>query len=393
MTEERDGAAGAEPSDEGPELTGLGSLASAHGALTTGRGLLSGVVGFALAVMSLLGVIGFHFPAYLSTPEFRAVYDVTTLRYLMAGGMVIAGAISIVNGVFGRTRWLAAWTFLILVVAQLLGGPTTPIPDFPDNTPYLGLDFLILDLLGSTLVFVLIEKVRPLRRDQPVFRAEWQNDLTHFFFNHLVVGFVLLITNRVVHDGLGWATHDGVRGFIAGLPFVLQLFLVVLVADLVQYGAHRSYHEVGFLWRFHAVHHSAKEMDWLAGSRQHILELIATRILVLSPIFLLGFSQRVIDAYVIIVGFQAVFNHCNVNVRLGPLRYVLVTPNFHHWHHSQDDEAIDRNYAAHFAFLDHLFGTAVQSDRKWPDRYGVQGDYVPDGFLKQLAFPFVWKKS
>lgn len=389
MTREPHDEAGAKPRDEGPELTGLSSLASAHGTLTTGRGLVSGVVGFALAVMSLLGVIGFHFPAYLSTPEFRAVYDVTTLRYLMAGGMVVAGAIAIVNGVFGRTRWLAAWTFLILVVAQLLGGPTTPIPDFPDNTPYLGLDFLILDLLGSTLVFVLIEKVRPLRRDQPVFRAEWQNDLTHFFFNHLVVGFVLLITNRVVHGGLGWAANDGVRGFIAGLPFVLQLFLVVLVADLVQYGAHRAYHEVGFLWRFHAVHHSAKEMDWLAGSRQHILELIATRILVLSPIFLLGFSQRVIDAYVIIVGFQAVFNHCNVNVRLGPLRYVLVTPNFHHWHHSRDTEAVDKNYAAHFAFIDYLFGTAVRADRMWPDRYGVIGDYIPVGFLKQQAFPFL----
>jgi len=99
----------------------------------------------------------------------------------------------------------------------------------------------------------------------------------------------------------------------------------------------------------------------------------------------------VIDAYIVIVGFQAVFNHANVSVRLGPLRYVIVTPNFHHWHHSQDDEAIDKNYAAHFAFLDHLFGTAVQSDRKWPEQYGVVGDYVPNGFLKQLAFPFVWK--
>ena len=213
------------------------------------------------------------------------------------------------------------------------------------------------------------------------------------YARNMVVGFVLLVTNRVVHGGLGWAANDGVRGFVAGLPFLVQLFLVVLVADLVQYAAHRSYHEVGFLWRFHGVHHSAKHMDWLAGSRQHILELILTRILVLSPIFLLGFSQGVIDAYVVIVGFQAVFNHCNVNVRLGPLRYVLVTPNFHHWHHSQDDEAIDRNYAAHFAFLDHLFGTAVQSDRKWPEHYGVQGDYVPDGFLKQVAFPFVWKKT
>jgi len=103
----------------------------------------------------------------------------------------------------------------------------------------------------------------------------------------------------------------------------------------------------------------------------------------------LGFSQDVIDVYVVIVGFQAVFNHANVSVRLGPLRYVIVTPNFHHWHHSQDTEAIDKNYAAHFAFLDHLFGTAVQSDRRWPDHYGVVGDYVPVGFVAQQAFPFV----
>ncbi len=64
---------------------------------------------------------------------------------------------------------------------------------------------------------------------------------------------------------------------------------------------------------------------------------------------------------------------------------------FHHWHHSQDGEAIDKNYAAHFAFIDHLLGTAAQSDRKWPERYGVQGDYMPNSFWQQLKFPFVWK--
>ena len=106
---------------------------------------------------------------------------------------------------------------------------------------------------------------------------------------------------------------------------------------------------------------------------------------------MLGFSKEVIDAHIIIVGFQAVFNHCNVNVRLGPLRFLLVTPNFHHWHHSQDQEALDKNYAAHFAFLDYLFGTAVKSDRAWPASYGVLGDYVSDGFFRQLKFPFVWK--
>ena len=107
---------------------------------------------------------------------------------------------------------------------------------------------------------------------------------------------------------------------------------------------------------------------------------------------MLGFSKEVIDAYIVIVGFQAVFNHANVSVRLGPLRYVIVTPNFHHWHHSQDDEAIDRNYAAHFAFLDYLFGTAVQVGSRLAGRAtACVGDYVPNGFLKQLAFPFTWK--
>ncbi|MEM9860454.1 MAG: sterol desaturase family protein [Myxococcota bacterium] len=355
--------------------------------------MASGVVAFALASLALLGVIGFHFPAYTSTPELRQLYDVQTLRYLMFGGMLVAGTLSLVNLIFDRTRWLATATLGLLVINLILGGPNTPIADFPDETPYVGLDFFILDLLGSTLVFVAIEKLIPLRRDQPVFRAEWQNDLTHFFFNHLVVGLTLLITNRVVHSTLAWAQSETVRDIVSSIPFVLQVLLVILVADLVQYWAHRAYHEVGFLWRFHSVHHSAPAMDWLAGSRQHILELLATRIAVLAPIFLLGFSQRAIDAYVIIVGFQAVFNHCNVDVRLGWLRYIFVTPNFHHWHHSQDTEAIDKNYAAHFSFLDHLFGTAVKAERIWPRKYGVVGDYMPLGFFKQQLFPFLGGKS
>ena len=351
--------------------------------------MVSGVIAFCLAVLSLLAVIGFHFPAYLSTPEVRAHYDIQTLRYLLFATMLVAGTIALSNIVRGRMRWLSASAFAVLVAAEALGGPSTPIGPIRDHTPYLGLDFFVLDLLGSTIVFVFLEKMTPLRKDQAVFRPEWQNDLTHFTVNHLIVGFILLATNRVVHAVFGWAVSTTVQGLIESLPFIVQLLLVVLVADMVQYWTHRAYHEVPFLWRFHSVHHSAKSMDWLAGSRQHILELIATRILVLAPIFVLGFSQQAIDVYVILVGFQAVFNHCNVSVRLGPLRYVLVTPNFHHWHHSRDTEAVDKNYAAHFAFLDYLFGTAVTADRKWPDRYGVIGDYVPLGFGKQQLFPFV----
>jgi sterol desaturase/sphingolipid hydroxylase (fatty acid hydroxylase superfamily) len=369
----------------------LNRLTESHGELRAGRGMVSGVIALSLAILCFLGVLAFHFPEYLTTPQLRKNYDVDTLRTVMYWAMVVAGSIALFNIAFGRVRWLSFGAFVLVGLTLLLGGHKVPVNDFPDGTPYIGLDWFILDLLGSALIFIFIEKLFALRKDQPVFRPEWQTDFHHFIVNHMVVGFVLLTVNLLVHQLFGWAANDGVRGWVQGLPFFVALFLIILVADLVQYWTHRAYHEVPLLWRLHAVHHSVKSMDWMAGSRQHILELILTRTLVLAPIYVLGFSKEVIDAYIVIVGFQAVFNHANVSVRLGPLRYLIVTPNFHHWHHSQDDEAIDKNYAAHFAFLDHLFGTAVKSDREWPREYGVVGDYVPNGFIKQFLFPFTWK--
>ena len=373
------------------ELDKLNQLTESHGALRPGKGLITGVIALSLAILCFLGVVAFHFPEYLTTPQLRKSYNVEVLRQVMFWAMVVAGALSLINVISGRARWLALAAFMLIGLTLALGGHKVPVNDFADNTPYIGLDWFILDLLGSALIFIFIEKLFALRKDQPVFRPEWQTDFHHFIVNHMIVGFVLLATNLLVHKLFGWATNDGIRGWVQNLNFFVAVFLIVLVADLVQYWTHRAYHEVPLMWRLHAVHHSVKSMDWLAGSRQHILELIITRTLVLAPIYVLGFSKEVIDTYIVIVGFQAVFNHANVSVRLGPLRYVIVTPNFHHWHHSQDDEAIDKNYAAHFAFIDHLFGTAVQSDRAWPEHYGVVGDYVPNGFFKQLAFPFRWK--
>ncbi len=370
----------------------LNRLTESHGALQPGKGMVSGVIALSLAILCFLGVLAFHFPEYLTTPQLRKSYDVAVLRQLMYWSMVIAGAIALFNVIRGRVRWLSLASFVLLGLTMFLGAHKVEVdPNFPDNTPYIGLDWFILDLLGSTLIFIFIEKFWPLRKDQPVFRPAWQTDFHHFIVNHLAVGFVLLAVNLLVHKLFGWAAKDGVQAWVQNLPFWAALPLIILVADLVQYWTHRAYHELPLLWRLHAVHHSVKHMDWLAGSRQHIVELLITRTLVLAPIFVLGFSKEVIDAYIVVVGFQAVFNHANVSVRLGPLRYLIVTPNFHHWHHSQDDEAIDKNYAAHFAFLDHLFGTAVQSDREWPRDYGVVGDYVPDGFWKQFQFPFRWK--
>ena len=101
--------------------------------------------------------------------------------------------------------------------------------------------------------------------------------------------------------------------------------------------------------------------DLMATSRTHGIETVLSTVVILAPAFLLGFSQSVINVYILIAGVQAVFNHANASVRLGPLRYLIVTPNFHHWHHSRDAEALDRCYAAHFPIWDYLFGTAPES--------------------------------
>ncbi len=364
------------------------SLLASSGPLHFGKGLVSTILALALGMLCLLGVLAFHFPEYLTTPQLRRQYSVDLLRQAMFVALLASGALALANLVLGVRRNLNVLAFAIVVAAVALGGSRVPVGDFPDNTPYIGLDWFILDLLGSTLIFVVIEKLFPLYRGQAVFRPEWQTDLKHFAVNHFLVGLILLAVNFVIHNAFGWLVQHDFQLAVQRIWLLPQVLLCILVADLAQYWTHRAYHEIPFLWKFHAVHHSTKTMDWLAGSRQHMLEIVVTRVLVLAPLFVIGFSEAAINIYIIVVGFQAVFNHANVHLPWGPLRYVIVTPDFHHWHHASDDEAIDRNYAAHYAFLDHLFGTAVKSKRRFPDRYGVVGDYMPDGFIKQQMFPF-----
>ena len=371
------------------------ALLHSSGELKFGQGLIATIVALALGVLCLLGVLAFHYPEYLTTPELRQKYSVDVLRHALFAALIVAGGLSLANLVLGVRRNLNLLAFALVIAAVAFGGSRVPVGDFPDHTPYIGLDWFILDLLGSTLVFVAIEKMFPLYKNQSVFRREWQTDLKHFAVNHFLVGLILLSVNFTIHHGFSWLVSHDFQLAVQKVWFLPQLLLCILVADLAQYWTHRAYHEIPFLWRFHAVHHSAKTMDWLAGSRQHVLEIVFTRVCVLAPLFVIGFSEGVINAYILIVGFQAVLNHANVHLPWGPLKYLIVTPDFHHWHHSSDDEAIDRNYAAHYSFLDYLFGTAVKvpAHKPLPEKYGVVGDYMPDGWIAQQSFPFRAKPS
>jgi lathosterol oxidase len=150
---------------------------------------------------------------------------------------------------------------------------------------------------------------------------------------------------------------------------------------------HRAFHRVPFLWRFHEIHHSAQALDWLAASRLHLVDIVVTRGLSFVPLFLLGFTPSAVYAYLIFVSFHAVFIHANVRFRFRPIEWLVVTPRFHHWHHAAAPEAVDRNFAIHLPLIDRLFGTSYFPAGRWPEAYGLPGRSVPDGWLRQLAWP------
>ena len=145
--------------DSVQETTGL---LKQSGSLRSGDGLASGVLALSLAFLCLLGVVAFHFPQYLTTPELRHKYSPDIIRHIMFAALVLSGAISLLNVMFKHSRSLNAVAGGLVLICLVLGGSHVPVADFPDNTPYIGLDWVILDLLGSTLIFVLIEKLFPL---------------------------------------------------------------------------------------------------------------------------------------------------------------------------------------------------------------------------------------
>ena len=130
-------------------------------------------------------------------------------------------------------------------------------------------------------------------------------------------------------------------------------------------------------------------MDWLAGSRLHIIDIAVTRGISYIPIYLLGFSEAPLFAYIVFVSIYATFIHSNFRIEFGPLRHFLVTPRFHHWHHTSDMTYADKNFAVHLPILDRIFRTHYLPTKDWPAEYGVTGGGVPpSGFFAQLAYPF-----
>lgn len=367
-------------------LRRVAHIRAPRGHFRIGQGHLAAWLSVLFGALSLMGVLILLFPAWLSVPELREGYDIAHLRAALGAMMLASGGC----GVFAllRRRLLPAMTGLaLLCVAALLGGADTPIGDTAAAPVYIGLDWFVIGLLSTGVIFIFLEKLAPLRDDQPVLREGWTLDMKHFFVMHLLLGAYLAGTNLLLANLLGWARFDSVVETVSALPAPVQFVMIMLAVDLVEYGVHRAYHSDRFLWRIHAVHHSSRQMDWLASSRLHVLEALFTRTATLAPMFLLGFDQGVVNAYAIFIGFHATVIHANVRWRFSWLEQVFVTPRHHHWHHADHPEAINTNYAVHFAFIDRIFGSLYLPEG-WPEDYGISGEQPGKRYRDHTLFPF-----
>ena len=245
---------------------------------------------------------------------------------------------------------------------------------------------LVFGLVLLAAVFVPIERLFALH-PQRVFRPSWRSDVVHFVVNNLLTTVLVAVAVVTAGAGLHAAVPSGVRATIAAQPAAVQVIEAFLLASLCGYWAHRATHTVPVLWRFHKVHHSVTEMDWLASGRLHPVDQGFTKSCIIVPLFALGFSRATFGAVLVFTAFQALFIHANVRFRFGPLRWLIATPEFHHWHHSSDPTAYNSNFAGEFPWMDLVFGTLHLPARRMPTSYGI-AESTPPGYLRQLAWPF-----
>jgi len=349
-----------------------------------GSGWLSGCLSVLLGCVSVLAVLCFHFPQWLTMTELRAVYPMGVVRAAVQVTIGLTFLLGLVSAALRRRKVLGLTGTGLALGASLLGGATVPVADGVAARPALGLDWFVLNLVLLVVIFVPLERLFPQWPSQGVFRPGWTTDVLHFFVSHLLVQASTFLTLAPAHTLFRWAVRPEIQQAVAAQPLPLQALEIVLVADFTEYWVHRLFHRVGWLWRFHAVHHSSRSMDWLAGSRLHLVDVVVTRGLTFVPLHVLGFATPAVYAYLVFVSFHAVFIHANVRFRFGALERLLVVPRFHHWHHAV--APIDKNFAVHLPWIDRLFGTH-HCPPEWPGAYGIAGHPVPDGYLQQWVHP------
>jgi sterol desaturase/sphingolipid hydroxylase (fatty acid hydroxylase superfamily) len=225
----------------------------------------------------------------------------------------------------------------------------------------------------ASQVFIALERKFPYDARQKVFRKGWFND---FFYYTLVQSYFL---GLVIFGFIGWLDNHAAGRFrlVAGWPMWAQILFFLVTHDFYIYCFHRLMHKNRFLWRLHEAHHSVENIDWLAGSRSHILEIVINQTIEFAPIIILGAPPEMVQIKGTIDALWGMYIHSNINVRSGFLQYIINGPEMHRWHHSIEYIGDGMNYGTKFAFWDWIFGTAYLPDRK-PPGYGVADVQFPE---------------
>ncbi len=242
-------------------------------------------------------------------------------------------------------------------------------------------------LVGLSLAIWLLEIVFPWRKDQPVFRQDFFVDLFYLFFNFFL--FSLIGYNALSNVGVQ-AFNDllglfGIQNLVAIQiqlwPVWAQLLTLFLVRDFVQWNIHWLLHRVPWMWEYHKVHHSVEQMGFAAHLRYHWMETIIYRTLEYIPLAMIGFGIQ--DFFIVHVFTLAIghLNHANINLPLGPLRFLVNSPQMHLWHHVEKlphDHPQGINYGITLSVWDYLFRTAYQP---------YNGSHLKLGFPNLAQFP------
>lgn len=240
-------------------------------------------------------------------------------------------------------------------------------------------------LIFAAAVFIPLERLRPLRR-QSLFRSGWRADIAHAVLTQLLVRAGLIGVTAVAMSVSAETMTKPLLTELRAQSLPMQIIEMLILGDLFYYVAHRLCHRVPLLWRYHAVHHGIEEMDWLAAYRSHPVDLVITKGAQYFPLFYLGFSPAALFLYSAIFSWHSFLLHANLRIDFGHLRWIIASPQFHHWHHANEPAARDKNFAAQLSLFDVIFGT-WRCPSHSPGTYGTD-DAVAKTYMAQMLHPW-----
>ncbi|TNE79634.1 MAG: sterol desaturase family protein [Bacteroidetes bacterium] len=234
-----------------------------------------------------------------------------------------------------------------------------------------------------------MERTFPAYPNQNIIRPRWRTDLLFYLGQNLFWSWLVLWILGQFGTWLQALVPISFQRTIQEQNYFLQVTEVVILSDLLIYWAHRWQHSWSFLWRFHKTHHTAEHLDWLAAYREHPLDTVFTVGVINLPAFCLGFPLETLAGFIAFRGLWAVYIHSNVSLPIGPLKWVIGSPELHHWHHVKERNC--GNYANLSPLMDLLFGTHVAPGH-FPDELGVNGE-GPKSYWYYLIEPFLPKRK